>query len=340
MVAKETKFAKETKVAKEVIVISSSDDEVSGDDAVSSDEELTSHEVSCDDEVSSEEEVTVIASSKGSYKSLLKWYDDSSDEDIHEYYFVILKALNSKVSTSSASKAFASKASKTSKSDISFDETPSSDTSSYGSSSDETYYDDSAKKQKTTNRKGPIKELLKWYDDTTDENIAKFKVAAKSKETGNWSLCRDRFIYYNFAHFASAIYWNDAFHWLENENRNFLQSFGGSDGSDNPMLVLIDIPDILHLYLVNTDEFMTLLPERWSIRSTVWSIGLGEREKDSFLVINLSGKVVKYNLISKTIIQIFVIGSNEMDDDDDYEFIPTYTIAHHLYEFISSFSSV
>ncbi|GKB38131.1 hypothetical protein Tco_0883073 [Tanacetum coccineum] len=94
------------------------------------------------------------------------------------------------------------------------------------------------------------------------------------------------------------------------------------------MLVLIDIPGMLHLeerlfesrrclllvcrddigsreftiyemmkgcsmwtvrYLANSDEFMTLLPERWSIRSTVWSIGLGEREEDSFLVINLSG---------------------------------------------------
>ncbi|GJS92487.1 hypothetical protein Tco_0799455 [Tanacetum coccineum] len=93
-------------------------------------------------------------------------------------------------------------------------------------------------------------------------------------------------------------------HW----GRNFLQSFGGSIGSYDPMLVLIDIPDMLHLegrlfesrgclllvcrddigsreftiyelmkgssvwtvrYLVNTDEFLTPLPERWSIRSTV-----------------------------------------------------------------------
>ncbi|GJR16847.1 hypothetical protein Tco_0965374 [Tanacetum coccineum] len=73
----------------EVIVISSSVDEVSSDDAVSSDEELTSHEVSSDDEVLSEEEVIVIALSKGPYKSLLKWYDKFSDEDIPEYYFML-----------------------------------------------------------------------------------------------------------------------------------------------------------------------------------------------------------------------------------------------------------
>ncbi|GKC04294.1 hypothetical protein Tco_0995904 [Tanacetum coccineum] len=45
-------------------------------------------------------------------------------------------------------------------------------------------------------------------------------------------------------------------------------------------------------YLVNTDDFMNPLPEGWSIWSTVWSIVLGEREDDSCLVINLSGKAV------------------------------------------------
>ncbi|GKB40376.1 hypothetical protein Tco_0885318 [Tanacetum coccineum] len=40
-----------------------------------------------------------------------------------------------------------------------------------------------------------------------------------SSETGNWSFCRDRFSYFSFDHFKSAIYWNDAFHWLEGLNR-------------------------------------------------------------------------------------------------------------------------
>ncbi|GJR96188.1 hypothetical protein Tco_0268362 [Tanacetum coccineum] len=97
--------AKETKVAKELIVISSSDDEVSSDDAVSSDEKLTSYKVS------SEEEVIVIASIKGPYKSFLKWYNDSSNEDFPEYYFAMPKASNSRVYIASALKASASKAS-------------------------------------------------------------------------------------------------------------------------------------------------------------------------------------------------------------------------------------
>nr|GEV02578.1 hypothetical protein [Tanacetum cinerariifolium] len=73
----------------------------------------------------------------------------------------------------------------------------------------------------------------------------------------------------------------------------------------------------------------------WSIQSTVWSTGLGKREEDSLLVIDLSGKVVKHNLISKTINKIFHIGSNQMDDaDDDLEFIPIppYSVDPNLYE--------
>ncbi|GJU65615.1 hypothetical protein Tco_1247450 [Tanacetum coccineum] len=63
-------------------------------------------------------------------------------------------------------------------------------------------------------------------------------------------------------------------------------------------------------YRVDTDDFMTPLPEGWSIRSIVWSIVLGEREQDSLLEINLSGKVVQYNLISKTPHEIYDCGSN------------------------------
>ncbi|GKA63700.1 hypothetical protein Tco_0763306 [Tanacetum coccineum] len=58
-------------------------------------------------------------------------------------------------------------------------------------------------------------------------------------------------------------------------------------------------------YLVDTDDSMSPLPEGWSCQSIVWSIVLGEREDDSLLVINLCGKVVEYNLISKTLREIY-----------------------------------
>ncbi|GJV38081.1 RNA-directed DNA polymerase, eukaryota, reverse transcriptase zinc-binding domain protein [Tanacetum coccineum] len=77
-------------------------------------------------------------------------------------------------------------------------------------------------------------------------------------------------------------------------------------------------------YTVNTDDFKNPLLKGWSIRSIVWSIVLGEREDDSFLIINLSAKVVQYNLISKTLREIYDMGSNEIVDDYLHGFISPY----------------
>ncbi|GKB20896.1 hypothetical protein Tco_0854819, partial [Tanacetum coccineum] len=43
-------------------------------------------------------------------------------------------------------------------------------------------------------------------------------------------------------------------------------------------------------YLVNIVQLLNSLHEGWSIRTGVWSICLGEREEDAFMVINLSEK--------------------------------------------------
>ncbi|GKB33699.1 hypothetical protein Tco_0873100, partial [Tanacetum coccineum] len=70
-------------------------------------------------------------------------------------------------------------------------------------------------------------------------------------------------------------------------------------------------------YRVHTDDFMTPHPEGWSIWSNVWRIVLGEREQDSFFVIKLSRKVVQYNLILKTLHEIYDCGSNQVNDNHD-----------------------
>ncbi|GKB81950.1 hypothetical protein Tco_0948845 [Tanacetum coccineum] len=163
--------------------------------------------------------------------------------------------------------------------------------------------------------------------------------------------------------------------------RNFLESFGGP--INDLILLLMEIPHMLHLegiifescgclllvcrddigsieftiykmmkgssvwsvrYLVNIVQLLNPLPEGWSIQTSVWSICLGEGEEDAFVVINLSGKVVKYNLITKTNTDIFDIGSNQMDDDDDADdavvFISPFIVDPNLYEFIMSLASV
>nr|GEY37479.1 hypothetical protein [Tanacetum cinerariifolium] len=95
--------------------------------------------------------------------------------------------------------------------------------------------------------------------------------------------------------------------------RNFIESFEGH--SNDPMLLRMEIPQMLHL----------------------------EGEEDAFVVINISGKVVKYHLILRTTIEIFVIRSNPMDDDDEddtVKFIPHFEVDPYIYEFILSLACV
>nr|GEV43436.1 hypothetical protein [Tanacetum cinerariifolium] len=175
-------------------------------------------------------------------------------------------------------------------------------------------------------------------------------MALAATEAGNWRLCKDRYNYFSFDHFDSAIYWNDALDWLNAENRKLTHYRLDIKDHEHPIITTIQIPQrgmnflqddigsseftIYKMmkgcsvssvsYSVDNDDFMTPLSKGLSIRSTVWCIVLGEREDDSLLVINLSGKVVQYNLISKTLHDIFDCESNQLDDnhgDDDDELL-------------------
>ncbi|GKB38521.1 hypothetical protein Tco_0883463 [Tanacetum coccineum] len=130
----------------------------------------------------------------------------------------------------------------------------------------------------------------------------------------------------------------------------YLDDFGSSEFTIYEMMIGCSVWTVR--YRVHTDDFMTPLPEGWSIRSNVWSIVLGGREQDLFLVIKLSGKVVQYNLILKTFNEICDCGSNQLDDnhddndddddddDDDDELLQQFQAEHNVYEFILSFASV
>nr|GEV20515.1 hypothetical protein [Tanacetum cinerariifolium] len=76
-----------------------------------------------------------------------------------------------------------------------------------------------------------------------------------------------------------------------------------------------------------------------TIGCSVWMV----REQDSFLVIKLFGKVVQYNLISKTLHEIYDCGSNQVDDnhdvnddDDDDELIQQFQVLDELMEITGS----
>ncbi|GKE31772.1 hypothetical protein Tco_1451094 [Tanacetum coccineum] len=182
-----------------------------------------------------------------------------------------------------------------------------------------------------------------------------------SSETDKWSICRDYFNYFSFDHFDNPDHPIITTIPIPKWGITFLKSYGYMD----PMQILIQMSHLLHLegklfewrgslfltvrYRVYTNHFMTPFPEGWSIRSNVWSIVLGEREQDLFLVIKLSRKVVQYHLISKNLHEIYDGGSNQLgdihddnddDDCDNDELLQQFQTEHNVYEFIPSFESV
>ncbi|GKB71411.1 hypothetical protein Tco_0932823 [Tanacetum coccineum] len=96
-----------------------------------------------------------------------------------------------------------------------------------------------------------------------------------------------------------------------------IQIYSSETGDRASAVTVLTTSVLIILIVPRTDEFMTPFPEVWSIQSNVWSVILGEREQDSFLLIKLYGKVVQYNLISKTLHEIYDCGSNQVDDNRD-----------------------
>ncbi|GJS40396.1 hypothetical protein Tco_0565439 [Tanacetum coccineum] len=102
---------------------------------------------------------------------------------------------------------------------------------------------------------------------------------------------------------------------------NFLESYCYMD----LMLILKQIPHLLHLEGKLFESYGCLL---LVCRDDIGSSKLvnlvhclehcfGRKGRGFFLVINLYGKVVEYNLISKTLREIYDCGSNQIDDNHD-----------------------
>ncbi|GJV29822.1 hypothetical protein Tco_1386270 [Tanacetum coccineum] len=190
-------------------------------------------------------------------------------------------------------------------------------------------------------------------------NSSEIVIQIYSSETVNWSLQLTHYKLNIKDHEHPIITTIQIPQGLQ-QGRNFFESYVNT----LPMIITIQIPHMLHLqgklfesrgglllvrrdyigsseftiyemrigcsvwsikYLVDTDDFMSPLPEGWSIR-----------------------KVVEYNLISKTMREIYDMGSNQVADDYLDDFIPPFAmydmgskkVEHKVYEFIPSSASV
>nr|GEV53760.1 hypothetical protein [Tanacetum cinerariifolium] len=201
---------------------------------------------------------------------------------------------------------------------------------------------------------------VKVADDVNGIGFGYRQIETYSSETGNWSLCGDRFPGHSFTHFHSAIYWNYALHWLisgyympshcklkiVNEHpvltkTELPRSFDGKLFESGGSLLLLSKDDINSRkfnvfemkngcsewsvkYIVNLNDIMMPFPNSWSIQRRVWAIVLGEREEDSFMIIDLLSKVVLYNPMLKTLCTFYHLESTRSSFIHAHQFIPSF----------------
>ncbi|GJR48810.1 ribonuclease H-like domain-containing protein [Tanacetum coccineum] len=198
-------------------------------------------------------------------------------------------------------------------------------------------------------------------DDDDDEfGFGYHQIETYSSETGSWSLCDDRFSAYYFTQFSGAIYWNDALHWLITDDDVCLHcnlkivnehpvltetelslSFDGNLLESSGSLLLLSRDDtdsrkfnVLEMkngcsewsvkYIVNLNEFSMPFPNPWRIDRRVCAIVSGEREEDSYMIIDLLSKVVQYNPMLKTLRMLYDVESTRSSSMHAYQFIPSF----------------
>ncbi|GJT63048.1 hypothetical protein Tco_1006581 [Tanacetum coccineum] len=163
-----------------------------------------------------------------------------------------------------------------------------------------------------------------------------------SSKTGKWSITGIQFSAYTFRCFEMGVYWNNAIHWLWKDDRNeqpchmvlrieagpwintCLKTLELADGSNAHML--FESRGCLLLLVRNCDAAYYVFEMRneysgWSMKYSVYlddidprvqmlsslCVVLGEREKDSFMVVEVYGNVLQYKFLSKTVSTLRVI---------------------------------
>ncbi|GJS07899.1 hypothetical protein Tco_0364695 [Tanacetum coccineum] len=179
-----------------------------------------------------------------------------------------------------------------------------------------------------------------------------------SSETGKWSLCSDRFNYFSFDHFDSAIYWNDGLHWLETENRQLMHYSLNIKDPDHPIITTIPIPQrgmtFLKSYgymdpiqiLIQMSHLLHLEGKLFEWRGSLFLVCLddfGSREFTIYeMTIGCSVWMVRYRVYTynfMTLLPEVDDNHDDNDDADDDELLQQFQAEHNVYEFIPSFAS-
>nr|GEX02758.1 hypothetical protein [Tanacetum cinerariifolium] len=168
---------------------------------------------------------------------------------------------------------------------------------------------------------------------TYDEEVGfHIQMQTYSLESRKWSVCGQRFHAKSFEHFEDGIFWNGAIHWLNHTYGNLLH-YKLDIVNEHPDYVNSQKLNIYEMRIgdsewsvndiVNLDDIMTPFPDKWSITSSVCWVVLGEKEEDSYMLILLHEKVLKFKIMSKTLSTLSELGPVD-PRNSCYQFIPSF----------------
>ncbi|KAL2527003.1 F-box protein [Abeliophyllum distichum] len=113
-------------------------------------------------------------------------------------------------------------------------------------------------------------------------------------ETGPWKVSSQHFT--AEVNFEEGVYWSGSIHWISYEKFNVYEM--KRDYSEWFLKYEVDLSslvttfsEVISSYLNPMDLYFA-----WSILCLI----RGEKDKDSFLVLQIPGKVIRYNLVYKT----------------------------------------
>nr|GEV27545.1 hypothetical protein [Tanacetum cinerariifolium] len=154
-------------------------------------------------------------------------------------------------------------------------------------------------------------------DDDDDEfGFGYNQIETYSSETGSWSLCV-------LTKTELSLFFDGNL--LESSGSLLLLSWDDTDYRKFNVLEMKNgCSEWSVKYILNLNEFSMPFPTPWRIDRGVCAIVLGEREEDSYMIIDLWSKVVQYNPMLKTLRTLYDVESTRPSS------IPTFCIPFEL----------
>ncbi|THF94848.1 hypothetical protein TEA_007057 [Camellia sinensis var. sinensis] len=169
----------------------------------------------------------------------------------------------------------------------------------------------------------------------SDQNKLYYQIEIYSSETSSWRACAEPFTANRNSQFRSGVYWNGAINWFNTSGDSLyfnmedehvrtvpMPPIPHGDWKRRPFRYYGESNDHLHFYHVNLGSVGAAFPQmmqRPSLDAMCYSFAMlslvqeKKDDEDSFMVLHISGKILRYNLGDKSFEKICDVSAEHCD---------------------------